>query len=419
MKSCPPIPADSERACTPSAPPAFVPIHSLLLLCARPQLDGAEIEELRALAAHGMDWTGVLNIATEHAVAPLVCRRLDDLASDILPRFWRDKFRDIYKCNIHRNLLLTSELFRVLSALEMRGIRATPFKGPALAAQAYGDIALRQFADLDIIVPHREIALAHHVLQDLNYHSDLTGEDIQKSLDSERFAHGQFAYRKEAGNTHVELHSEMTLRYFPRQLDLESLIGRIETIKFAGGSALTFSFEDLFILLSVHGSKHFWDRLGWIADIAALAKSSNGIGWELMIERARCLGAERMVFLAAELARTLLNAQLPAEINVHIDRDPAIHRLVESIRSRFSAFDQTQPGVFSRFKYRIRMCTQKGEGIRYAVRLAMKPTEVDRNSNFFANHFEFACAVLRPLRLARQYGWRTRMPAASGPSKLR
>ena len=45
-------------------------------------------------------------------------------------------------------------------------------------------------------------------------------------------------------------------------------------------------------------------------------------------------------------------------------------------------------------------------GVPYAVRLAMMPTEFDRGRH--AHHLEPVYALLRPLRLARSYGWRTR-----------
>ena len=212
-------------------------------------------------------------------------------------------------CNVQRNLLLTSELFRVLGVA--RGVRTTPYKGSILAARAYRDIALRQFADLDIIVPHCEITDAHQVLLDLDYRSELDEKETREPL----HAGGPFLASTHITMKHAGRTSSFTLRQrydtSPQPLDLEALLSRRETIAFAGGEAPTFSAEDLLVLLSVHGSKHFWDRLGWIADIAALLQSPGEADWESAIERARRLGTERMVFLGAELARVLLDAPLP------------------------------------------------------------------------------------------------------------
>ena len=58
----------------------------------------------------------------------------------------------------------------------------------------------------------------------------------------------------------------------------------------AGREVRTFSLEDTPLLLCVHGSKHIWERLGWIADIAALTKTSRPVDWTLVLERARRFG---------------------------------------------------------------------------------------------------------------------------------
>lgn len=406
--ACLPNPTHRANAVSARGKRAATLVHSLLLLCSRAHLDDAATAEIRMLAAQNMDWPGLLAAAVEHAIAPLVCHRLDNLAGDVLPSLWRGRFREAFARNLHRNLFLTSELFCVLAAFEARGVRVTPFKGPVLAALAYGDIALRQFADLDFIVPHCEIAEAHRALTCLGYRSELDGEDILKSSNSRQLTPGQFAYHREAGNLHLELHSEATLRYFPRPLDLESLLARRETVAVAGGEAFTFSAEDLVVLLSVHGAKHFWDQLNWLADVAALAESPKGLDWELAIERARFLGAERMVLLGAELVCVLLDVTLPKRIATHLDQDSEVRQLAEQVCRQFFAAGCSQRGVFSRFSFRVRMRGRMTQGLSYAVRLATAATEADRNESPLAARFENLYAVLRPLRLARLYGWRSR-----------
>ena len=43
-------------------------------------------------------------------------------------------------------------------------MQAAPYKGPALAVQLYGNVALRQFSDLDILVHPRDVLLARDLL---------------------------------------------------------------------------------------------------------------------------------------------------------------------------------------------------------------------------------------------------------------
>lgn len=388
------------------------PVHSLLLLCARARLDDAAMASVRTIVQRGLPWPQLFAVAAEHAVAPLVCRRLMDLTGDALPPLWRDRFSDAFARNTHRNLFLTSEMFRVLAVLGARGVRATPFKGPVLAAQAYGDIALRQFADLDFIVPQSEIAEAHRALTELRYGCELDEDETRASFVSGQIP-VQYAYHDAVSNTHIDLHSEATLRFVPRQLDLEDFLARRETVALAGGQVRGFSREDALVLLSVHGSKHMWNQLGWIADVAALIQSPAGLNWESALERARECGAERMVLLGCALARDLLNAPLPELIAAHIDRDRVAGELSRELSAQFFAPMRLQPGVLHRFRFAVRVCGGVGDAVRYVVRLATKPTNADRGESPFARRFESLYTVLRPLRLARVYGWRTRVLAES------
>lgn len=383
--------------------------YSLPLLCARPGADDYAAARIRALVESGPDWGGLLVAAADHGVAPLVCHRLIAAGGDGLPPPWREKFQEECARNTRRNLFLVAELFRVLAALGRRGLRATPYKGPVLAAQVYGDIALRQFADLDIVLPQGQIVEAHRALSDLGFHSDTPG--FETPTVSGRVP-GQYAYRDRASGTYVELHTEATLRYAPCRFDLDQLLARRETVLLAGGEVRTFSAEDTLVLLGVHGSKHFWDRLGWIADIAALAAGPGHLDWELSLERARSLGAERMVLLGACLARELLETELPEAVVERLRRDVTVSHLSNFVRRRLLATPRIEPGMFERFAFRVRLCDTFGGGLRYVLRLATAPTEADHIHSPTAQSFQPLYAILRPLRLARLYGWRPRVPPA-------
>ena len=59
------------------------------------------------------------------------------------------------KANAHRALWLTLELLNIHRHLQARGLEVLPYKGPVLAEALYGNVALRQFSDLDLLVRSR------------------------------------------------------------------------------------------------------------------------------------------------------------------------------------------------------------------------------------------------------------------------
>ena len=377
-----------------------------LLVCMRMPVDGDAVKRAFGIPRSDAGWEALLAAANEHGLLPAFCRNLEAFVGEALPSPWRQRIREEFIRNSCRNLAVTAELFCVLEAFERDGIRATPYKGPVLATQAYGDVALRQFSDLDIMVPQRQIAAAHDILVALGYRALVAGLVTgSKTVQGRRQTPGQYAYRNESG-TMVELHTERTLRYFPRRLDVEELCIRREMVSVGGRRVLTFSREDTLLLLSVHGSKHFWERLGWIADIAALANAAPRLDWTVALERAMGWGVQRMVLLGAGLAAELYNVRLPNEVAGSLARDSVARRLIKGICRRLLATGPLQLGIFSRFAFRARMRGPLVQGLPYAVRLALMPTELDRGRQ--AHYLEPVYALLRPLRLAGTYGWRTR-----------
>ena len=372
------------------------------LLCSQTHVDSVTAKQIVTLAAAELDWDAILSAASEHSLLPIFCRNIEEYGGEALCSSLRRRFSEEFLRNSCRNLALTAELFRVLEALESRGVCATPYKGPVLAAQAYGDAAMRQFSDLDIIVPERQIVAADDALLARGFRPLISGVEPQAGG---RQVPGQYAYRSDA-ETLVELHTELTLRYFPRGLDLTRLVERRERVQIAGRQVPTFSPEDTLLLLCVHGSKHFWERLGWIADIAALSRATRPLDWTMSMERARKWGIRRMVLLGAGLAERLFQTPLPNEVTDYLRTDTTARRLIDGICRRIFAAKPAELGVFSRFAFRVRMRGSLGQGLPYAARLALMPTEFDRGGH--ARYLEPVYALLRPLRLARSYGWRTR-----------
>src|SRR5438067_2363962 len=93
-------------------------------------------------------------------LAPYAAERLRahvaDAARDVAPPSLLDPLRARAREIAARNLYATGELHRLLDVLADAGIAAMPWKGPALAAQLYGNLALRPFLDLDVLVRRRD-----------------------------------------------------------------------------------------------------------------------------------------------------------------------------------------------------------------------------------------------------------------------
>jgi hypothetical protein len=302
-------------------------------------------------------------------------------------------------------------MIRISRLLHAEGLFAVPYKGPILAAQAYGDFGLRQFVDLDFAVRQSDIFRAQAILIREGYRASFgkvaEGEGAKPTL-------SEYQYIRAEGNVVVELQTETTLRYFPRQLDFEEMGGRLERVPPAGEDAFTFSAEDTLLMLSVHGAKHFWERLLWIADVAELLQARSGVNWEKAFARGGKLKAGRMLRLALYVAGTMLGAPLPEEVKKKLQADSTVRKLGERVRARFSLNAESPLSVFERFQFRAMSRDNLWQGVPYALRLATSPANPDRADLPLPGWLSGARRFVRPFLLTKRYGVR-RSKTRQGP----
>jgi hypothetical protein len=201
----------------------------------------------------------------------------------------------------------------------------------------------------------------------------------------------------------VELHTERTFRYHPRPLSVKNLFERRALVRFDGHDVPALSIEDELLLICIHGAKHFWERLMWIADVAALV-SRQSIDWDRAMSAAREVQAERMLRVGLLLAANVTGARLPSKVLEELLRDAPAARIAEQVARRLPVADAEPFGLFGRALFRIRMRGGFPPGIAYLLRLSLSPTEEDWVPGAEEKRPRALDAISRPFRLARKYG---------------
>lgn len=361
----------------------------------------AVAERLRALAAGALDWDIVFAAAAENSITPLLVLQLRATAADVLPPGVRERLRDAAHAHVARSLLWIAELIRISEAFRAAGIQAIPYKGPVLAAQAYGDMTLREFGDLDIVLSQRDMAQANELLVSLGYHARFPW--ILSPGAAASLVPGEYNYRDESGRLLVELHTEVTLRHFPVRLDLDDLAQRLVPVSLSRQEIRTFGPEDGILLLCVHGAKDFWERISWVADIAELVQAQP-LDWEAVFQRAESLRLGRMLRLGLQLARGLLDAPLPVEIAARVSGDAVAASMASEIEHRLLGRKVAPLGAGEVLRFRRRMVEGTVAGWRYFLRLATIPAEEDWQMVRLPRPLAPLYVALRPLRLLWKYG---------------
>lgn len=378
------------------------PEKRLLVACARTVVEPAVAQEIRELCAAPLDWEFVVNTSAVNSILPLVARNIGAIASDLAPANHLERLTKGARANALRCLSLTAELIKVMELLRASGVQAMPYKGPVLAVDAYGDVALREFEDLDIIVRQRDMAKVDAIVKGQGYRPNHVWNFGGGS--SSAVVPGEYDYRDEARGMIVEFHTEFTLRHFPVRPDLDAMARRLVPVMVSGHEIATFAADDVLLLLCVHGSKDFWERISWVADISEFVRAHRGIDWSVVIDRAGELRVGRMLNLGLALANQLLGAAIPAAMAARVERDTAARSIASDIVSRHLMREAPERGAGERFSYRRRMVAGSVAGWRYSMRLTTLPADEDSASMRLPRGLAPLYALLRPLRLILQYG---------------
>jgi hypothetical protein len=341
-------------------------------------------------------------------MAPLLYWHLDATSPEAVPENALDRLRSHFRSNCLRNLFLAGELLRLLNVFEAHGILAVPYKGPSLAVSVYGDLALREFCDLDILVHRHDVSQAKEVLASMGYQARYQLTKAQEAA----FLRSQceHPFMRGDGKSIVELHWGVAEKHF-FPLDTERLWGRLDRMPLGGGTVLSLSAEDMLLILCVHGSVHAWERLEWICDVAELVRVCQDIEWERIMAQASALGGERMLLLGLFLASDLLGASLPERVSQRLRGEPNVKALAGGIREQLfrethipGGFLEGYEGAPAFHALHVKLRERLSDKIRYFVLKAITLRGEDWDLLPLPRFLFPFYYVLRPIRLTRKYG---------------
>lgn len=280
--------------------------------------------QIKDLLHSELDWPYLLESASRHKVIAILYRSLESMSFENLPKDALIDLQTRFRDNTLHNFSMTSELARLLDLFEDNSIPIIPFKGPVLSSQLYGEIALRQSVDLDLVIHREDLFRAVDIIKQQGYDAIQQMGKIQQESFLRTEHHISF-YNKDK-NIIIEVHWRISPEMFAMQSDMNGLWLRTEKRVILGRSMLSFASEDLIMILCDHGARHDWRRLVWICDIARLIEVET-FDWAHLFERAQKEGSTRSVLLALSLANIILGSSLLPEVQRKVQADPKVRSL--------------------------------------------------------------------------------------------
>jgi hypothetical protein len=324
---------------------------------------------LRLLLREPIRWKPLLSLAEHHGTQPLLYQGLRGVEESVPAEELRS-LQQIYQANVHKTLFLSRELIRILDCLSAAGLEVMPYKGLAVAEAIYGDIALRQSGDIDLLIRSNDLQPICGAVRELGYMPNWALSETEQHA----FLQSGYecAFDGPMGRNLLEVQWAIQPRFYAMDFDMNALFQRAVTLTVAGRPMKTLSPADLLLVLSAHAAKHVWGRLIWLCDIAHLMMSPT-LDWNWIGSRARDLGIARIVSVTMLAANRLLGATIPLAAQAALPEDVAAASLGAEIEGHIRNGATYNVESLAYFRLMMRLREKQTDRMRFLRRLIVTP----------------------------------------------
>ncbi len=297
----------------------------LLLCCARVSPGLNAQTRLTQLLQEPLDWQIVLERCWWHRIRPLTFSHLRSQPVGLVPSEFLEELGFYVNELAERNQRLAKLLDEVTDLFENSELRMLVFKGPTLTMDAYGDPSLRECGDLDLLVHRDDFPRAMELLQSHGFtpaFDEFEGRRTQQV----------FACDLQRDGLALDVHWHLTPGWLNYQVDFDRLWENGLPLSAKGEVARKLRPEDSLVVLSIHGTKHWWERLRWVCDVAELVNRGKVSDWDRVEAEATRTRSLRSVALGLWLAADLLSAELPESVAGELGQSQVVKRLASQVR---------------------------------------------------------------------------------------
>lgn len=381
--------------------------HRLILLSARTHCDSLAARKLRATATAQLDWERICHIADEHGVRSLVFHTLKKQVKDLVPPHALEQLRSATHQYVFHSLFLVRHLGELVQLFEEHEIPVLAFKGPITASESYGDLARRGFGDLDLLIHPHHVQAATELLERQGFQAvhplpdRLDGTYALPFQDPQGNANG-YSRSVDGHTLHVDLHWDMTARYFSFPVEVDGLFARQRRIAINGTEVPTFSPEDTLLILCAHGSKHQWTQLRYVCDVSECIRSHPDLDWSEVLSRAEETDSVHILRLGLDLADSLLNAPVPEPVLEQLTTRRA-ETLYNLAQRKLTANNPSRASkLVITWLYHLLLMGRLRDGLRaclFRTTLSLRPTEEDKRFISLPSYLYPLYYLIRPLRI--------------------
>ena len=378
-----------------------IPEVELILNCSRARVDMLTQNRIELILDKNLNWEYIIHMAHIHHVSPLLYWNLRNYPSQI-PEETFSYLREHFRNNTQKNLFFTGELLKIIKTFNKKDLMVIPYKGPVLAINAYDNLALREFGDIDLYISKNDVLVVRDLLALMSYVPEYK---IEKNKE-EKFINGQrdLSFFNKSNNTTLEVHWTFKGHLFclPNKSDIWDGNNYIETT-LNEMKVKTLSDEEMLLVLALHNASHRWQRLSWICDFKEMIESNKNLNYFNLIKKAEEKKILRILIINFVLARDLLNFEITEEIKIFLDNDDVVMEITEKVKSRLFLREQRSSSLFEEIFFRLKLREDVLYGIKDVIKGLITPTIYELKTLPLPTYLWFVYYIYRPLNLLFRY----------------
>ncbi len=371
----------------------------IVVLCSKSQLYPGDLTRVEELLQGESDWSLIIDLANKHKVLPRVWENLNAQFFELIPENISALQKAAGRSHFLTCALMVKHLLEVLVLFEQKSIFSIPYKGPVAALYLYGDISLRSYGDLDLLISRDDFPRVFQVMLENGYAPEIDIPSKQLVLYSS--VEDNLSFRSPRGLL-FEIHWELSGRYLRKPMDMDFVCRDLGSVKLANREVPIFSDENQFIYFCLHGTKHCWEQLDLVSCVAELLGKAKNIDWRYVFGTATEYRCKRMLFVGILLAEKLFSTAVPYGVRRGIILDESSVALSEEIYNKVYAASAENSKVtdprFSLLRMNIR--DSRIDLVLYILRLVFIPSKAEWQAVLFPSVIRWMYYIIRPFRVA-------------------
>lgn len=346
-----------------------------------------------------IDWNYLQYFIIKNGISELFYISLKKIPQQIIPSAILSSLQDQYRNTTMNNMLLVSELTKIIDSFQKKNINFVPFKGPVMNDRIYKNLSFKQSSDLDILIDFNNFHLVYQVLKQMDYIPQLP---LSKNISLvDRIPDYYCNFTRRDSSILVDLHWAFEARNYSFSINYKDIENSLLTSSFQNRKIKIIPFELLIVILSIHGCKHYWQRLIWLIDFTLLVEQNTDINWIKILEFSNKFNCKKMLLISLFLSNYIFNTTLNNKVVEKIDENKDVTRIaLIMFNNIFHKSNRTNK--FLNKNLYVNSMEKNKDKITYYLNL-INPSSIELNIINFPSYLYFLYYPLRFLRLAHKY----------------